>query len=173
MGNGVNVLIKRMADISGVADEGTLARLREKYEELYTNNPLRAVSIYPGIEDMLKRAKKRGIKLAVLSNKPDTMTKFIAKELFSGIFDDVRGAKEGVPIKPDPGELLKIIDSFSVDLKEVLYCGDSGVDMQTGFNAGVDTAGVLWGFRDREELEDNKAKFIVSDSAELEHILMG
>ena len=101
----------------------------------------------------------------MLSNKPDNMTCFIADALFPGLFDILHGQRTGVPKKPDPAAVFEICDALGVQPAQCLYVGDSGVDMQTGANAGVPTAGVTWGFRGAEELRQNGADHLV-DSAE-------
>lgn len=109
---------------------------------------------YPGIYEMLERLQKAGIRFAVASNKYQQGTETLLGELF-GRYDFVRilGQREGQPIKPDPQIVHECMAAAGVsDTDEVIYCGDSDVDMQTGINAGVRTIGVTWGFRSREEL---------------------
>ncbi|MCM1177199.1 MAG: HAD family hydrolase [Bacteroidales bacterium] len=109
---------------------------------------------YDGIPEMLRKLSDAGVMIAVASNKYQEG----AESVVSGYFGDcgfikVLGQREGHPIKPDPGIIMEIMDFAGVDSKdEVVYAGDSNVDMETGLNAGVRTAGVTWGFRSREEL---------------------
>ncbi len=110
---------------------------------------------YPGIYEMLDRLSAEGVAFAVASNKYQAGTEALVDKFF-GRYDFIRilGQREGQPIKPDPAIVSEIISALpGTDCHEVIYCGDSDVDMQTGINAGVRTAGVTWGFRSREELE--------------------
>lgn len=109
---------------------------------------------YPGIYEMLDRLAGNGISFAVASNKYQEGTEMLLKKLFGKYrFVSILGQREGKPIKPDPmivHEAMSAMGDILAD--EVVYCGDSDVDMQTGINAGVRTIGVTWGFRTREEL---------------------
>ena len=109
---------------------------------------------YPGIYEMLDRLADNGISLAVASNKYQEGTETLLKRLFGKYrFVSILGQRDGKPIKPDPQivrEAMGAMEGLGTD--EVVYCGDSDVDMQTGINAGVRTIGVTWGFRTREEL---------------------
>lgn len=109
---------------------------------------------YPGIYDMLDALVGKGIKLAVASNKYQEGTEMLVERLFSKYgFACILGQREGQPIKPDPQIVHEAMEAAGcTDRNEVVYCGDSDVDMQTGINAGVRTIGVTWGFRTREEL---------------------
>jgi phosphoglycolate phosphatase len=109
---------------------------------------------YEGIMETLEALSQKGISFAVASNKYQEGTEQLVRKFF-GKFNFVRilGQRDGMPIKPDPlivAEAMEGIPEISKD--EVVYCGDSDVDMQTGMNAGVKTIGVTWGFRTREEL---------------------
>lgn len=168
VGNGADRLMRRMLRASGVSeDEKTVSALRAAYDGLYEKDPLYLVEPYPGIPDMLQELRRKQVKLAVLSNKPHDMTHFIAQKLFPDIFDTVCGQREGVPVKPDHRSLLDILQGWSCPKQEILYIGDSGVDLQTGKNAAVDTAGVLWGFRDEEELRGIGAAFYAESPEKL------
>ncbi|MBQ3607926.1 MAG: HAD family hydrolase [Bacteroidales bacterium] len=109
---------------------------------------------YPGIYEMLDRLADNGISFAVASNKYQEGTETLLKRLFGKYrFVSILGQRDGKPIKPDPQivrEAMGAMEGLVTD--EVVYCGDSDVDMQTGINAGVRTIGVTWGFRTREEL---------------------
>lgn len=168
VGNGADRLMRRILRASGVPEDVvTVSALRAEYDKLYKQDPLYLVEPYPGIMELLQELRRRKVRLAVLSNKPDDMTGFIAQKLFSNIFDIVRGQREGVLPKPEPQALWEILQALPCSKNEALYIGDSGVDMQTGKNAGVDTAGVLWGFRSKKELRGIGAEFYAADPAEL------
>ena len=123
------------------------------YNREYDSAPLYLTEVYDGIFDMLKDLKEKGFKLGVLSNKPDFAAKAVVRELFGeGFFDTVRGQTDDIPKKPAPDGVFKIIDEWGIEANEIIYVGDTGVDVKTGKSAGLFTIGVLWGFRKREEL---------------------
>lgn len=168
VGNGADVLIRRMLTASGAGDDPGLAqRVRKHYDTLYAQAPLHLVTPYPGIPETLDTLHAAGIPMGILSNKPDDMTRAMAAGLFPGRFCIVRGQQTGFPGKPSPAALYELLQALSLSPQEVLYCGDSDVDMQLGTNAGCDTCGVLWGFRSREELVQNGARFLISHPREL------
>ena len=109
---------------------------------------------YPGMYETLDALTAKGIALAVASNKYQAGTELLMKKLFGKYnFVSILGQREGKPIKPDPQIVMDAMEAAGcTDKSEVVYCGDSDVDMQTGINAGVRTIGVTWGFRTREEL---------------------
>lgn len=110
---------------------------------------------YDGIYGMLDTLSSAGIKLAVASNKyQDGTEKLVGKYFGKYRFEKVIGQRDGHPIKPDPMIVMEAMEAAGIGNRdEVVYCGDSDVDMQTGINSGVTTIGVLWGFRTREELQ--------------------
>ena len=173
VGNGADKLISRMlknSDNFANFTEDIIHAMRQQYDKLYEADPMKFVTPYNGITDMLKKLKAENFKLAVLSNKPDNMTKFIAESLFPNTFDIILGQTDNMPKKPNPTSALSIVSTFQIPASEILYIGDSGVDMQTGRAAGMNTAGVLWGFRDKTELLENGAVYIAKTAEQLSEI---
>ena len=139
-----------------------------RYKEIFQANCMYQVKPYEGIPELLEELKKRGMKIAVLSNKPHHATVDVIESLFGkGYFDVVQGQVDGVPIKPDPAGVFRILDKFGLNADEVLYMGDTATDMKTGKAAGAFTVGVLWGFRNRKELEEGHADAIIAHPLEL------
>ena len=173
VGNGADVLMRRMLAAAGApGDEATVQALRKTYDELYESDPTRLVEPYPGILELLRAVRKAGVKTAVLSNKPDNMTCFIADALFPGLFDIVHGQRAGIPKKPDPTAVRALCAELGVTPEDCLYVGDSGVDMQTGANAGIVTVGVTWGFRGADELKENGAVHLADDAEALLNLIL-
>jgi phosphoglycolate phosphatase len=169
-GNGADALMRGMLKASGDPDytEEDVRFLRQIYDQLYEGAPLCNLQEYPGVKDMVKGLRAMGLRLAVLSNKPHNVTEEIIRLFFpEGTFDIVFGQREGFPRKPAPDGALLIAETLGVQPSECLYIGDTDVDMKTGSAAGMETVGVLWGFRDREELEQNHAGYIASSPEEL------
>lgn len=173
VGNGADMLMKRMLSrVNASLSEEDFRRFRAEYDRRYESEPMKLVTPYPGLEELLTALKASGLKLGVVSNKPDNMTNYIVKALYGGLLDSVHGQRENVPKKPDPAGVLETAKELGVSPGEVLYVGDSGVDMETGRNAHMDPCGVLWGFRDREELLSHGAKFLAASAKELEQLAL-
>lgn len=123
---------------------------------------------YDGIDELLNLLVEKGIKLGVNSNKNDKYTKIMIEKFFKRIpFVRVYGEREGVHNKPDPTTALEMAQSMAFKPEEVLFIGDSNTDIMTAKHAHMDSVGVLWGFRRREELYKCGANYIVSDWKEI------
>ena len=168
VGDGAAMLVRRALLAAG---DGKLSRFDEVYQEyrdIFSRDCMYQVKPYEGIVPLLSELKKRGIRIAVLSNKPDADSRHVVEELFGkGYFDHVQGQAEGIPRKPDPAGVYRIMEAFGMRAEDFLYVGDSCVDMRTGKAAGLFTVGVLWGFRDRAELEENHADAVIARPEEL------
>ena len=126
------------------------------------------VEPYEGIRELLEELKKRGIRIAVLSNKPHARALDNVEGIFGkGYFDRISGQKEEIPRKPDPAGAFLTAEGLGVQPGECLYIGDTATDMETGKAAGMDTAAVLWGFRSEEELRACHPKYVVRHPKEL------
>ncbi len=161
VGHGFMNLIKRAMPEGLKEDqyEEGLLKFTYYYDKLYmdTTHP------YEGIYDLLKELNRRGIKIAVNSNKQDDYTKKLIEHCFKGVdFVDVIGSRNNIPNKPDPTSALEIIDKMQLAKDEVIYIGDSETDIKTGKNANLKTIGVSWGFRSVEVLESVHADVIVN-----------
>lgn len=143
------------------------------YTELFARHCLYQVKPYDGIRELLAGLKERGIRIAVLSNKPHARTVENIEYVFGkGYFDIVAGEQPGVPKKPDPAGVRRILDELKAEPEECLYFGDTNTDMKTGLGAGLITVGVTWGFRGREELEAFHPQYIIDHPRQvLEEIL--
>ena len=173
VGNGADVLIRRMLQSTGMPHtEDTVQAVRNTYDALYEADPTKLVTPYPGIVEMLKEIREYGIKTAILSNKPDNMTCFIADALFPGLFDIVHGQRSGIPKQHDPTSVRMLCEELGVTPEECLYVGDSGVDMQTGHNGGIVSVGVTWGFRGADELREYGADHLVDTAEALKAVIM-
>lgn len=145
VGHGVKPLIRGIFKYVH-ADPKIFEDFQREYLQIYNENGAYNISVYPGIYELLKELDKRKIKTAVLSNKPDVIVQNACNEFFPNMFDMVYGQRENVPAKPDPFMVTEILAKFNIDAKDCIYCGDSGVDIDTGKNAGALTLGAAWGF---------------------------
>lgn len=153
VGSGIMNLFRRALPEEQRTEEMVI-RMRNAFIQYYDEHKDDTTQPYPGIEDLLEKLSAKGIALAVASNKYQEATQELVARYFGDYsFASVLGQREGHPIKPDAGIILEAMASCEgVRPDEVIYCGDSDVDMLTGINAGVKTVGVTWGFRSREEL---------------------
>lgn len=168
VGEGAAVLVERMLKENGIEDTAFFPQVYKYYVDAYDADPYAKTEIYPGIPELLGALRRAGLSLAVLSNKPHAATVKVIQKFFpSGMFQFVYGARDGVPKKPDPAMANFLLEEMNLSPSDCLYVGDTSTDMQTGKSAGLFTVGVLWGFRDREELEKNHADFIAQTPSDL------
>ena len=167
-GNGAKVLVERMLSEKNAFTKENFDKAYKFYVENYDKDVLYKTTIFEGMKENLDLLKKDGVKIAIISNKPHYATQTVVNTMFGeGYFDFVYGQKEGVPLKPDPVMLLNIMDELGIKKDECVYVGDTYVDMENAKNADVTAIGVLWGFRDREELENSGADVIVERPLEI------
>lgn len=174
VGDGFRKLLERALRYSGDEKLEHLEEAVKLYQDFFKKNCLYQIEAYDGMPELLAFLKERGLKIAVLSNKAHERTvENIEKVYGKGYFDLVAGEKEGINRKPDPIGLFLILEELGEKPENVLYLGDTSTDMKTGIAAGVDTAGVTWGFRPREELEAFHPKYIVTHPSQIMKIIEG
>ena len=145
-----------------------------EYRTEYAKNWNRKTKPYPGIIALLNNLHAKGIKIAILSNKRDEVTKELTSYFLPNIsFIEVRGASTEFPLKPDPASALYMATKLKVEPCEIMFVGDTKTDMQTAVAAGMTAVGVLWGFRTASELDNNGAKYIVNNPVKIMDILSG
>lgn len=134
-------------------DENRIEQAYQEYLKVFKLNCMRGVVPYEGLVGILTKMKEDGLKLAIISNKPDDRTKDnIYGTYGKDFFDIVYGEMEGIPLKPDPGGILRVLDELGVKGEDTLYFGDSDMDMNAGRAAGCKTVACLWGYRPKEVL---------------------
>lgn len=123
---------------------------------------------YIGVKEMLDALTMYGIKMAILSNKPDNFTKQCVAEFLSGwTFDMILGQHNLLPLKPDPSGAKEIARCLNILPSNFIYLGDTAVDMKTAVSAGMFPVGALWGFRTEKELLENGAKILIKKPQEV------
>jgi len=153
-------------------DEATVQACVGAYVQEYERTWNALTKPYPGVPEMLDALADRGLKLAVLSNKPDHFTQRCVGELLAEwTFEVVLGASDQFPRKPDPASAIETAKRLGVPSAECLYVGDSGVDMQTARAARMYAVGVLWGFRGKEELLKDGAQHLIAKPCEVLDLL--
>lgn len=167
VGNGINKLFERTLP-EGEKSEENVLRVRKEFIPYYDVHNADKSQPYPGIPELLEQMQEKGMQLAVASNKYQAATEKLIAHYFPNIrFTAVFGQREGINVKPDPTVVFDILKIAQVAKEEVLYVGDSGVDMQTAANAGVTACGVSWGFRPRAELESFHPAHVVEQASEI------
>ncbi len=171
VGNGIMRLVER-AIPEELRTEERVAQIRKEFVELYTENIAIYTKPYAGIEALLSRLQEEGISMAIASNKFQAGCEKLARHYFPTIrFAVVLGQRPNIELKPNPYIVREIIQRTSYTPDKILYVGDSGVDMLTAAAAGVDSVGVTWGFRSREELSEAGAKHIVDKAEDILSLL--
>jgi len=172
VGNGMARLAARFVPEDWRTPEGIQAVLAE-FLAYYDAHKADKTAPYPGIPELLGRLKEKGVGLAVLSNKAHALVPDIIEGYFPGIFDFTQGAVDGLPTKPDPTLLRKLMGEMGAGVENTLFVGDSNVDIRTAKNGGLISCGVLWGFRSRQELEGEGADFIADTPHQLARLILG
>lgn len=172
VGDGIPKMIERALPADNATPE-KIAEVKEKFMAYYSKHYIDYTVPYDGIVQLVTDLKAKGIKLAVVTNKAQIMAEKIVSELFGDLFDCVLGMREGVPAKPDPTGIFMVMDELSVKPNECAFVGDTGMDVAAGVNAGAFPIGVLWGFREKDELIKFGAKAFAANSKELSEIIMG
>lgn len=171
VGDGRYKLIERILP-EDKKDKETLNRVVASFDEYYGKHMLDKTKPYDGIIEMLDKLHDAGVKLAVVSNKPDKFAGDVVKTFFGDRFDVVFGHRDGYLTKPDPTAVLDVMKCLGFDKDECIYIGDSNVDIMTAKNAQVKSIGVIWGFRGEEELKNAGADFLAQNTKELLEIII-
>ena len=171
VGNGIPKLVERFAPQG--TDPETLARALELFMERYDAHKEDKTAPYVGMPQVVQAMKEAGVEVAVLTNKAHALAGTVVERYYPGACPRVQGAVAGMPTKPDPTVLHALMEEMGADPVHTLFVGDSNVDIQTGKNGGLDTCGVLWGFRSREELTREGATHLVERPGQLLSLVLG
>lgn len=165
VGNGSGRLIELC--VPGGRDGALLEPALSEYSRWYAAHCLIKTKPYDGILELLAALGERGVKCAIVSNKPDEAVRSIAERFFSGLVLSAVGERPGVRRKPAPDTILKAALELGAAPEKCVYVGDTEVDIMSARNAGMDCVTVLWGFRSREELIDAGAAVFAETPGEL------
>ena len=166
VGNGIDNLVK--VTMANAYTPESAARVKAGFQSYYAAHCKDLTAAYDGIAALLDRLDAENTATAVISNKPDAFVPVILSKLYPDHRFFVQwGQQDRFPRKPSPEALLHLISLSGLDKSEVLYVGDSNVDVVFAHNAGVKVCGVSWGFRGAEELRQAGADFIVNSAEEL------
>lgn len=168
VGSGLEVLVRRAVPAEVARSRAVVANLTEELHEAYAREPAARTRPYEGIPILLEDVRARGVSMAVLSNKSDELVQDIVAGFFPpDLFEVVQGMRDDVPPKPDPTSARAIAARMGVDPAEVVYLGDSDIDMHTARNAGMTAVGAAWGFRGEAELRDAGAQIVIDAPGDL------
>lgn len=170
VGNGIRLLIERSVPENTSTD--LVDRCFEDFKAHYKDNSANSTKAYDGINDLLCELKNRGVKLSVVSNKADFAVKTLVETYFPDVFNCAVGEKEGVKRKPAPDTVFAVMNELNVNKCDVVYIGDSEVDIETSKNADVPCISVTWGFRDKEVLEKLCPEYIVDSPEKILDIIL-
>lgn len=165
LGNGAAHLV------SAVAPEARQAEVLAFYKPWYDAHCNIKTGPYPGILPLMTQLKARGVKQAIISNKPDPAVQELARAYFPGLLETAVGESETVRRKPNPDAVLAAVRQMGLTVDECVYVGDTEVDLVTAENAGMACIAVSWGFRSREQLLEAGAVRIADTAEELEKLL--
>jgi phosphoglycolate phosphatase len=168
VGDGMEKLVIRALPKNARYDRAIVARCLELMRTLYSQRWDRYSTLYPGIPALLDGLISRNLPLAIFSNKPQTLTTAIQEKFLAAWpFRQVLGASSEYPLKPDPAGALAIARKLSLLPGEILYLGDTAVDMRTAKAAGMYSVGCLWGFREKNELQEAGAQLLLNQPQDL------
>lgn len=170
-GDGVIELTKKAVLAAGGSIENDWENMYKEYRKIFKTHCNYGTKIYDGLKEVLDTMKEKRTKFAVVTNKPQEIAVKVVEELFGKEYMDIIvGVSPNRPRKPDKAQAVYAMETLGLAKEDCMYVGDTDVDMKTGKAAGVFTVGVLWGFRGREELEENHADAIAATPADLQKI---
>lgn len=169
VGNGVRLLVERA--IGETLPEDAFQEIFQCFKQHYMKHCLDFTEPYDGIVPMLGRLRQMGCELAIVSNKLQPAVTELCERFFADFIDVAVGESETVRRKPSPDSVFFAINQLGASASQVVYVGDSEVDLQTARNAGVPCISVLWGFRDKAFLQENGATIFAESPADLPRLL--
>ena len=165
VGNGVGKLIERAVPEGTTKDEE--ASVFAAFKEYYAKHCNDKTDLYPGIRELLAELKKRGYRLAIVSNKLQSGVDALSELYFKDFTETAVGGREDMPKKPEPDMVYEALRQLGVAKEEAVFVGDSEVDIATAKNAGMECITVTWGFRTRAEQEAAGAEIFADDPMEI------
>lgn len=169
LGNGARRLME--LSVPAGTDGALFETLLAEYNADYAAHCRIETAPYPGVDALLRQLHAQGRKLAIVSNKPDEAVRALRAEFFAGTISIAVGEKTGIRRKPAPDTLLTAMAQLGAERTSTVYVGDSEVDIATARAAGLPCISVLWGFRDRDLLEQAGAQQFAADTGELARLL--
>lgn len=170
VGNGIRLLMERA--VPNNIDSETFEICFKDFCDYYKIHMEDKTAPYDGINNMLTNIKKAGFKTAIVTNKADFAAQDLCKRMFGDNIDFVVGSSDDRPNKPAPDGVFYALEKIDSKIENTVFVGDADTDILTAKNAGLVSIGVLWGFRDREVIEEAGAEYIVENANDLEKLLI-
>ncbi|MBR2455392.1 MAG: HAD family hydrolase [Clostridia bacterium] len=170
VGNGIRLLMERAVPENTPAE--TFEICFKDFCDYYKIHMEDKTAPYDGINDMLTNIKKAGFKTAIVTNKADFAAQDLCKRMFGENIDFVVGSSDDRPNKPAPDGVFYALEKLNSKIENTVFVGDADTDILTAKNANLPSIGVLWGFRDREVIEEAGAEYIVESVNDLEKLLI-
>ena len=170
VGNGIRLLMERAVPEN--IDEETFEVCFKDFCDYYKIHMEDKTAPYEGINEMLVNIKKAGFKTTIVTNKADFAAQDLCKRMFGDTIDLIVGSSDDRPNKPAPDGVYYALEKLGSKCENSIFVGDADTDILTANNAGLPSIGVLWGFRDREIIENEGAKYIVDNVKDLENLLI-
>lgn len=171
VGNGIGKLIERAVPMH--TDEKSIQKTLQIFKEHYGAHCEECTAPYEGIIPLLDCLKEQGIQTAVVSNKADFAVRKLCEKYFGNRILISVGECEGVRRKPAPDSVFSVISRLGAKQKDCVYIGDSDVDIETAYNAGIESVIVTWGFRDKDFLLQAGASVLADSVPQLKNLLIG
>lgn len=167
IGDGIKKLVEHVLPVE-LRKENFIKDFLSECKNSYEKNCINKTRLYDGVDELLSHLTKLSIRMSILSNKPDKMTKYLVEQLLKKWnFEIVLGESPKFPPKPDPTSARFIAGEMNIDIKKIIYLGDSLTDMKTAIAAEMFPAGAVWGFRTEEELKQYGAKALLQHPLDL------
>lgn len=168
LGNGVNKLIEQ--SVPQGTDCSIINSVLSTFREYYLLHSKDKTKPYAGIIQALEQLKATGIKMAIVSNKPNDAVAELHRKFFSDTVDYAKGETAGTRRKPFPDMVEECLQALNADINESIYVGDSEVDHLTAQNTGIKCCLVTWGFRDKDMLEQLTPDYIIDKPEQIKNI---
>ena len=170
VGNGIMRLVERALP-EALRTPYTVDVVRRDFVAYYLAHICDNTVPYPGIPELLAALKRDGVNVGIVSNKKNEATRLICEKLLGGLYDYAHGAANEEERKPKPDMVYDAMAHFGASKDETVYVGDSNVDIETAWNAGIDCISVTWGYRDKAALEKAGATAFAEDAKQLPALL--
>lgn len=170
VGNGIRLLMER--SVPENTEPETFEACFADFCEYYKAHMEDKTAPYEGINEMLTNVKNAGFKTAIVTNKADFAAQDLCKRMFGTNIDLIVGSSDDRPNKPAPDGVFYALEKLGSKVENAVFVGDADTDILTANNANLPSIGVLWGFRDREIIEKEGAKYIVENVKDLENLLI-
>jgi len=169
LGYGSLSLVKDSVPLN--TDEETINKVYNEYVDYYTKNNNNLTKPYDDIMTLLKLLKANKYILAITSNKMQEAVTELNKDTFLGLIDVAIGERKTLKLKPDPEMLILALKELGLSNNEVLYVGDTEVDLLTASNANIKSVAVTWGFRTKKELLTHSPNYLIDNPLDLLEII--